>query len=513
MFPTDSSFDMEVILENQSEMTSEEMPLRILFLGDWSGRESRAAFVKPPKFKAFEIDRDNFETIMQKFSVNLLLNFESVEKNSLSLEFSEIDDFHPDRIFQTVPIFAKLRDIRRKLLSSNTFDEAAAEINSWLTSSKTVSTIEPELPEVVVNKQSSENLLDEILGSAFEKDSVSVGQTIPKSELSEFISQIIKPHVVQTDTIEQSKLLLIVDEVISDLMRKILHHPQFQALESAWRGLYFFVRRVETDSALKIYLMDVTKEELSVDVKNANDLTDSLFFDLIETGISGNYSDNEPWAIIGGNYTFTIDVSDAALLMRIAKIAENFNVPFISHISQDAVKFLLHNCLKDFNDKDLSDNSSTDKLWTAVRSGCGADYLGLVSPRFLARLPYGEQTDPIEAFFFEELLNFEQPNNYLWSNPSFACILMIVQTFTQSGLDISANFISEIENMPIHFYQEDNETKNIACTEISLKERDCLQLLNDGIMPLISFRSSDRIRLARLQSIAKPISALNGRWN
>ncbi len=511
MFPTD--FETEVTMENQFDFIDKKVPFRILFLGDWSGRESRSALVEPPKFKPLEIDRDNFDEIMHRLSVNLSLSFHEGDNNNLSLKFSELDDFHPDQIFQKLPVFYNLRDIRKKLLNSDTFNEAAKEVNSWLTDNETEKSDANEPAEIPVNIESNENLLDQILAADDENDVSPKGQNVQKSELSEFVSRLVKPHIVQTDLSEQSKLLLIVDEVVSDLMRKILHHPQFQALESAWRGLYFLVRRVETDSNLKIYLTDITKSELSDNIKSSDDLTATSFFELIESGISGNLADNEPWTIIGGNYSFSLNLDDVACLLRMAKTVGNANAPFISSINLETVKPFIFKKIEASDRQERFENSAEFKLWTTLRATPEADYLGLISPRFLMRLPYGEQTDPTESFAFEEVLNFEESENYLWANPAFACILMLAQTFSQHDWDISANFNPEINNLPMHFYQEANETKNIPCTEITFSERNCEMILNEGIMPRVSFRSSDIIRRVRLLSIANPISELGGNWN
>ena len=45
-------------------------------------------------------------------------------------------------------------------------------------------------------------------------------------------------------------------------MNEILHAPEFQQLESAWRGLNYLVFNSETDATLKIRVMNVGKMEL-----------------------------------------------------------------------------------------------------------------------------------------------------------------------------------------------------------------------------------------------------------
>ena len=45
-----------------------------------------------------------------------------------TLVFSELDDFHPDRLFQRSQLFLRLREVRRRLQDPDTFAAAAEEL-------------------------------------------------------------------------------------------------------------------------------------------------------------------------------------------------------------------------------------------------------------------------------------------------------------------------------------------------------------------------------------------------
>ncbi len=513
MFPSDTDFDTKVSLETEAMPMDEELPFRILFLGDWSGRKNHGLNSKLASSRPIEIDRDNFDDVMRKLQVGLDLDFQGDGGNVLSLEFTELDDFHPDQIFQRLPFFANLRDVRKKLLNANTFDEAANEVHSWLIDTENIKTDETDAATVSPETKqiSPDNLLDQILGETDEKISGFRQQTTEQSELSAFVSKLVKPHLIQTDAAEQSKLLLIVDEVTSDLMRNILYHPKFQALESAWRGAYFLVRRVETNADLKIYLLDISKDELTDNLKSVNDLTDSSLFQRIESGATG-YSGDEPWSVVCGNYIFSLNIGDVASLIRLAKIADNINSPFISYIEPEMLGFKSFGSIRNSDSWKVSEDSRENKLWMTLRSLPEASYLGLVLPRFLARLPYGEQTEPTESFYFEEFSNSIQHEKYLWTNPAFACALLLAQTYSEYGWDISQNLILDIDNLPVHSYQANDEINTKPCAEIVMTESNFEQVSNQGLMPLISFQNSDRVRLGCFQSIADSFSTLKGRW-
>ena len=53
-----------------------------------------------------------------------------------------------------------------------------------------------------------------------------------------------------------------LDKKLSAQMNEILHAPEYQQIESAWRGLNYLVFQSETDAMLKIRVMNVSKNEL-----------------------------------------------------------------------------------------------------------------------------------------------------------------------------------------------------------------------------------------------------------
>ncbi|WP_204278984.1 type VI secretion system contractile sheath domain-containing protein, partial [Klebsiella aerogenes] len=62
------------------------------------------------------------------------------------------------------------------------------------------------------------------------------------------------------DTIEE--MIARIDQKLTAQVNAILHAPEFQKIESAWRGLNYLVFNSETDTTLKIKVMNVSKEEI-----------------------------------------------------------------------------------------------------------------------------------------------------------------------------------------------------------------------------------------------------------
>jgi type VI secretion system protein ImpC len=512
MFPSDNNLESKFTFETNANPLPDELPFHILLLGDWSGNLDRGSL---DKRKPIVIDRDNFESVMQKLKVSLALDLYNDGKNILLLEFNELEDFHPDNVFRRISLFSDLRDVRSRLLNPDTFDDAATEVKSWFMSEDAFADSLPENQSSEANDAppiDSTNLLDMILTQPSDESVSAKPVNTESSELGRFVSKIVSPHLIKIDENEQSKLVAAVDETISNLMREILHHPEFQELESAWRGLYFLVRRLETYIDLKIFILDISKDELSDNLKTVSDLTDSVLYrwlisETLET------SGGEPFAVIGGNYSFGVNIDDVAALIRIAKLSNAAGAPFISYIKPEI--FGIKSFSEGIGDTRLnvSDDPNTGKLWTALRSAPESTYLGLSPMKVLARLPYGESTDSIDTFSFEEAKGNLNPQKYLRINPCFAGILLLAQSYRLYGWEMGKSILRDIENLPVFVFKADDESKTAPCAEIVPTENMIETILEQGLLPLISFRDTGRIRVPRFQAVSSSGINLSGRWN
>jgi type VI secretion system protein ImpC len=258
--------------------------------------------------------------------------------------------------------------------------------------------------------------------------------------------------------------------------------------------------------------MDVSKNDFVNDLKSTDDLANSQIFKVF-TRRNYTSTNNEGWSVVCGNYTFSLNVDDVASLIRISKVAATGKSPFISHLSPEIFGFKSFDIIEDSEQWKVSVDSNEAKLWNTLRRLPEASYLGLGLPCFLSRLPYGEQTEPTETFFFEEFTDEISHKHYLWTNPVFIIALSLAQTFNQYGWNISQNQVQDINNLPLHILETKDGSETKPCAEIFLTERNYERILEEGFIPLVSFKDSDRIRIGRLQSIASPSSDFMGNWN
>ena len=163
---------------------------------------------------------------------------------------------------------------------------------------------------------------------------------------------------------EQAQLPAAVDAATSGLMRGILRDRRFQELEAAWRGLFFLVRRTETSTDLKIFLLDATKDELVEDLKSSESLSGTTYYrHFVREAVEAPGGD--PFAL-ARQLCFRGSIDDIATLIRIAKISATANAPFISHMRPDV--FGVHSLAgqPDAAAWKLADDSTGSKLWLAL---------------------------------------------------------------------------------------------------------------------------------------------------
>ncbi|MGH9945934.1 MAG: type VI secretion system contractile sheath domain-containing protein [Pyrinomonadaceae bacterium] len=487
-----------VTLEGSRTGIVEEPPFHILVLGDWSGDADKRDL---DDRKPIEIDRDEFDDVIRKLGVRIDLDFD--DGTIIPLEFSEIDDFHPDAIFRTVQMFSDLRDLRKKLKNEDTFYSAAREVRDRFG----VAELSDKSESVV--EDAADVPADDLLGAILSKPSGGAPAPKPRtsSNLGNLITDLVRPHLVLVDENEQAGMLAAVDEATSGLMRTIIHHRKFQELEAAWRALYFFVRRTETSTDLKIFLLDVSKDELADNLKSVSNLDETtLYRHLVKDAY-----DADPWALVVAGFAYSPNVDDVASLMRISKICATSKAPFVSHMRPDVLG--VHSLHENAEPRQwkIDENSEAGKLWAALCAQKDSEYLGMTIPRFLSRLPYGAETEPLETFQFEEFAAAPVHDQYAWANSAFIAAQLIAESYSSYGWDLGRAFKQDVEGLPVHVYKDGTETVFKPCGEVLLTEDACNKLMNHGLMPLISYKNTDRVKLARFHSIAD--TALKGMWS
>lgn len=456
-------------------MTMSDHPFRIALAGTFSGRSTRSAPIL--------VDPENFEQVMERLGV-------AVELPAGWVRFCELDDFHPDHLYRTLPLFQSLHGAREEIATAKTLRSTPSAPQS-----------RPERPPV----PSSGSLLDQIVEMT-EPATVSAHAAArpvtarDESAWDDAIRKIVAPHVIPAADPNRQELIAQIDRAAAEQMRAVLHWPAFQAVEAAWRSLFLLFRHVETSVDLKVYLIDLPQADLYEDPSHL-----AHFVNDLPVG-------EDPWSLIVGLYSFSPRERDCNVLARLAEIARRAGAPFLSAIDDRLFGCESINQTPDPDDWKQPLDDADRRAWQQLRLSPDAEWLGLATPRFLLRLPYGKKTSPIESFSFEEMPKGPEHAAYLWGNPAIACACMLGQAFNIDGWNLRPGSISRIDGLPIH---TDPLREPTPQAEIWMTDRLAYAMLDEGVMPLASIRHSDAAQIVRFQSIAGPTGqarALAGPW-
>lgn len=196
-----------------------------------------------------------------------------------------------------------------------------------------------------------------------------------------------------------------LDYQISRQLDAVMHHEEFQAVESLWRGVKSLVDKTDFRQNVKIELLSMSKEELRQDFEDSPEIIQSglykhAYIDEYDT------PGGEPIAALISAYEFDASAQDVALLRNISKVSAAAHMPFIGSAGP---KFFLKESMEDVAAiKDIGNYFDRAEYikWKSFRDTDDARYIGLVMPRVLGRLPYGPDTqcelkeDPAACILF-----------------------------------------------------------------------------------------------------------------
>jgi type VI secretion system protein ImpC len=317
---------------------------------------------------------------------------------------------------------------------------------------------------------------------------------------------LVSPDVV--NTIEAIKGR--IDEVLTHQVNQILHNEEFQKVESAWRGLHYLVSNTESDDQLKIRVLNVKKKELLKTLRKYKGVRweASPIFKKIY-GEEYDRMGGEPYGCLVGDYYFDHSPPDVELLNQMAKVAAASHTPFISGAAPSVMRMKSWAELSDPADLSKRFQDADYVGWRSLRESEDSRYIGLALPRFLARLPYGAKTDPVEEFDFEEASDGTETDNYTWVNAAYAMAANINRSFKLYGWCSRIRGVESggaVEGLPVHTFPTDDGGVDMKCpTEIGIGDRREAELAKLGFMPLIHRKNSDFAAFIGAQSLQKPV--------
>jgi len=164
------------------------------------------------------------------------------------------------------------------------------------------------------------SILDEIV-HATKIQPTDEAYDVTKKGVEALIAQLLEPGRVVPKI---SKA--VVDDMIAEIDKKlslqldaVMHHPEVQKLESAWRSLKFFVDRTDFRENIKLEVINISKEDLLDDFEDAPEVPKSGLYKTVYTAEYGQFG-GQPYATLLGNYDFGPGPQDVKLLQYVASL-------------------------------------------------------------------------------------------------------------------------------------------------------------------------------------------------
>ena len=300
-----------------------------------------------------------------------------------------------------------------------------------------------------------------------------------------------------------------LDRKLSEQISRIIHHPDFQQVEGTWRGLHHLVTNTETDETLKIRVFNISKKELGKTLKKFKGTAwdQSPIFKKIyeeEYGTPGG----EPYGCLVGDYYFDHTPPDVEILNGMAQISAASHTPFLAAASPSVMGFDSWQQLGDPRDLTKIFQTAEYAPWRSLRNSDDARYIGLAMPRYLARLPYGAKTSPVDEFDFEEDVEGADHSKYTWGNAAYLMATNVTRAFKLYGWCARIRGTESggmIEGLPCHTFPTDDGGVDMKCpTEIAITDRREAELAKNGFMPISHYKNTDYAVFIGAQSLQKP---------
>ncbi|RPH77715.1 MAG: type VI secretion system contractile sheath large subunit [Nitrospiraceae bacterium] len=297
-----------------------------------------------------------------------------------------------------------------------------------------------------------------------------------------------------------------IDQVLSAQLNVIMHSPEFQKLEGAWRGLHYLVMQSETSTTLKIRVLNISKDELRKDLEKAVEFDQSALFKKIYEEEYGTFG-GAPYGALIGDYEFGRHPQDLALLEKVSNVAAAAHAPFISAAAPGLLGLESFTDLP--NPRDLAKKFETPDYakWKSFRESEDSRYVGLTLPHVLMRLPYGPDTVPVETFSFKEDVDGTDHSKYLWGNAAYAMGARLTDAFAKYGWTAAIRGVEgggRVDGLPTHTFRTDEGEIALKCpTEIAVTDRREKELSDLGFIPLVHCKGTDFAAFFGAQSCQK----------
>ncbi len=360
--------------------------------------------------------------------------------------------------------------------------------------------------DVATLEAPEDSLLDQIMQQTKLKPS-DEGYGVAKQGVEAFIAEMLAPKraELRPDRGMVDQMIAEIDKKLSVQVDEILHNREFQQLESAWRGLKFVVDRTNFRENIKLELVNASKDELLEDFEDSPEVVKSGLYQHVYTSEYGQFGGQPVGAMIA-NYDFGPGPQDIKLLQYVGSVAAMAHAPFVAAAGPQFFGLDDYEGLPNLKDlKSIFEGPQYAK-WHAFRESEDSRYVGLTMPRFLLRLPYDQEDNPVKAFNYDENVK-NSHGDYLWGNTSFAFATRLTDSFAKYRWCpniIGPQSGGAVEDLPLHQFESMGDIETKIPTEVLVSDRREFELADEGFIGLTMRKGSDNAAFFSANSVQKP---------
>ena len=404
--------------------------------------------------------------------------------------------------------------------------------------------MEPGEDRVVAGRSA---LLEQVLKQPIAQESQRTGNslhdflnaTTAAEALGVWFGRVISP--AEDDKARMARALnyhvSLIDEQLNRQLNGIIHHPRFQRLEAAWRGLDYLCDSLlrEFDPAgppAKLKVLNVSWKELEADFEEAWDVEQSVIFHKVyeeEFGRAGG----EPFGLLLGDYEIkpaglgNHAHNDLNILSNMAKVAASAFSPFVCNASPELFELGAFRELETTRDYQAVFAGLERLEWKTLTESEDARFIGLAMPRMRIRGPYDHRTPLSLAklqerktaktkrdseFIFQEQAPAGQSDASLWCGAAFGFASVVMRSFCRSGWLADIRGVRRgysggglLNDLPVSSFSTDQEeTIGTPPTDVIITDELEKHLSELGFIPLCSCYDTAHAAFYSARSIQRP---------
>ncbi|MEZ6062307.1 MAG: type VI secretion system contractile sheath large subunit [Planctomycetaceae bacterium] len=312
-----------------------------------------------------------------------------------------------------------------------------------------------------------------------------------------------------------------IDAMLSRQVNAILHHPQFQALEAAWRGLELLTRTAQKltleneregeHCQIQLRVLNVSKKELQKDFEDAVDFDQNMLFRKVyeeEFGIAGG----NPYGALVANYEFTNHPDDIDLLAQLSGVGAAAFAPVIAAADPSLLGLDSFQTLEQPVDLEKIFQQPKHRKWRSLRERPDSQFLGLTLPRILMRTPYEDTGAKHHGFRFREEVEGSDNSHYLWGSSAWAMATVIMRAFASSGWFADLRGVERgveggglVTELPVHSFGTDPFGVALkSSAEVAVSDQQDAELTQQGFIPLSHCKGTPYSVFYSNQSVHQP---------